>query len=257
MPLALAAAIGGAACCATSAFAQHSDIVISLDEGRLATAALEGAATVPARVFPATFGDTGIARFTSNPGFEASVGTFLPGSRTGFNALSGLSRFDGSGLVPATDERLEAKFLTLVTVIGTEPVGGFDLAVQSDGGWHRHLNYRLFSSGGKLPSSGVYVVEFELYSTDGVTLPSEPFWIVFNDGRPQAEHDAAIAWANENLAGGVPACPSDLDANGTVDASDLAAVLAAWGGLDGDLDGDGLTGAADLATLLAAWGPCP
>lgn len=45
----------------------------------------------------------------------------------------------------------------------------------------------------------------------------------------------------------------DLDGNGRVGSSDLAIMLAAWGGLAGDLDGDGVTGASDLAVLLAAW----
>ena len=55
------------------------------------------------------------------------------------------------------------------------------------------------------------------------------------------------------------ACESlvgDLDGNGSVGASDLAILLAAWGACDGcgaDLNGDGVVGAPDLAILLAAW----
>ncbi|MCE2881094.1 MAG: hypothetical protein LW636_01850 [Planctomycetaceae bacterium] len=51
--------------------------------------------------------------------------------------------------------------------------------------------------------------------------------------------------------------PADLDGNGTVDAADLATLLAAWGACTGcpaDLDGNGTVDAADLAMLLAAWG---
>ncbi len=53
-------------------------------------------------------------------------------------------------------------------------------------------------------------------------------------------------------------CPADLDGDGVVSGSDLAALLAAWGtkGPIGDLDGDGTVGGADLASLLAAWGAC-
>jgi hypothetical protein len=56
-----------------------------------------------------------------------------------------------------------------------------------------------------------------------------------------------------------PACPADLDGNGTVDAADLAALLGAWGATSGnaaDLDGNGTVDAADLAALLGAWGNC-
>ncbi|MCA9291544.1 MAG: hypothetical protein KDA25_10470, partial [Phycisphaerales bacterium] len=50
---------------------------------------------------------------------------------------------------------------------------------------------------------------------------------------------------------------ADLDDDGTVGASDLAALLAAWGpcaACAADLDGDGTVGPADLAILLGAWG---
>ncbi|MFZ9881302.1 MAG: dockerin type I domain-containing protein [Phycisphaerales bacterium] len=48
--------------------------------------------------------------------------------------------------------------------------------------------------------------------------------------------------------------PGDLDADGMVGASDLAAMLNAWG-LPGatDLNGDGVTNAADLTVLLMNW----
>lgn len=142
-------------------------------------------------------------------------------------------------------------------MVGIGPAPGFDLAVQSNGGWHRHLNFRLFAQGGALPSSGIYVVEMELYSNDGATLPSAPFWIVFNDGRSVPEQDAAIQWVLDNLANGGAPCAADLDGSGDVGASDLATLLAAWGTAAADLGGDGLTDAADLASLLASWGACP
>lgn len=242
---------------APAALAQHAgDINLSIVDGAISTSAFDGAALSAERVFGTTFGDTGVPRFTSNPGFEALPGTFTPGSRTGFTPRTGLARFTGAGLEPVTVERLEIKFLTLVSVVGPEPVAGFDLAVQSNGGWHRHLNYRLFAEGGKLPSSGIYVVEMEFYSTDGVTLPSEPFWLVLNDGASAGDFANALAWVADNLAGGAP-CPADLDGNGEVGAPDLAALLAAWGTAGADLGGDGLTDAADLAALLASWGACP
>ena len=50
--------------------------------------------------------------------------------------------------------------------------------------------------------------------------------------------------------------PADLNCSGTVDAVDLAAVLAAWGPGFGapDINGSGNVDAVDLALLLAAWG---
>ncbi len=53
-------------------------------------------------------------------------------------------------------------------------------------------------------------------------------------------------------------CPVDLNADGSVDASDLAILLGAWGTAGpGDLDVSGNVDAADLAILLGGWGACP
>jgi hypothetical protein len=53
-------------------------------------------------------------------------------------------------------------------------------------------------------------------------------------------------------------CPADLDGDGTVDVSDLLALLAAWGeiGVPADLNGDGVVEVSDLLLLLGAWGAC-
>ena len=55
-------------------------------------------------------------------------------------------------------------------------------------------------------------------------------------------------------------CPHDLDADGSVGASDLLSLLVQWGTDPGgppDFDGDGNVGASDLLALLVNWGPCP
>lgn len=51
--------------------------------------------------------------------------------------------------------------------------------------------------------------------------------------------------------------PADLDCSGSVDGTDLGALLGAWGPGHGpsDINGDGFVGGADLGLLLAAWGP--
>jgi hypothetical protein len=56
-------------------------------------------------------------------------------------------------------------------------------------------------------------------------------------------------------------CAGDADANGVVDAIDLAIVLARWGSAPkdyprADANGDGTVDAQDLAAVLSAWGPC-
>lgn len=56
--------------------------------------------------------------------------------------------------------------------------------------------------------------------------------------------------------GSTPPCsPADFDCNGTVDAADLAVLLAGWGAAgQADLNQSGAVDAADLAILLASWG---
>ena len=52
-------------------------------------------------------------------------------------------------------------------------------------------------------------------------------------------------------------CAADLDGDGAVGATDIAAVLLAWGTSAADVDGDGTVNAADVTAVLLAWGACP
>jgi hypothetical protein len=61
----------------------------------------------------------------------------------------------------------------------------------------------------------------------------------------------------EQMGPSIPDCLGDINADGLVDANDLAILLGAWGGPGaGDLDLSGSIGAEDLAILLGAWGDC-
>lgn len=56
---------------------------------------------------------------------------------------------------------------------------------------------------------------------------------------------------------GVPVCSvADIDCSGTVDGTDLATLIGAWGTslCEADLNEDGLVDGQDLATLLGLWG---
>lgn len=55
-------------------------------------------------------------------------------------------------------------------------------------------------------------------------------------------------------------CEGDVDGSGSVDVTDLLAVIAAWGDCDGcsaDTNDDGVVNVTDLLAIIAAWGPCP
>jgi hypothetical protein len=241
-----------------AALAQHAgDVAVTRSGSTLFTNGYDAnLQPVPERLFLGTFGDTGVPRFTSNPGFEAATGTFVSGTRLGFHAVDGLRRWDGSAFVTVPGMQLEAKYLTAKFTVGETAVNGFDLAVQSNGGIHRHLSFTLRDALGTGPASGAWLLSLQLYAT-GTPGSSEPFWILFNDGLDPAAFEAIAAQAKALL---LPSdCPGDLDGSGLVDAGDIGSLLVLFGetGGPGDLDGSGLVDAGDIGSLLVLFGECP
>ena len=53
-------------------------------------------------------------------------------------------------------------------------------------------------------------------------------------------------------------CLGDIDGNGSVDVTDLLAVIGAWGNAGGpeDIDGNGTVNGGDLGLLLSLYGSC-
>ncbi|MEY5061541.1 MAG: Dockerin type domain [Planctomycetota bacterium] len=98
----------------------------------------------------------------------------------------------------------------------------------------------------------------------GVTTRAAIYtWATFldcdSDDRPDVLEIALDPALDANGDGRLDSCnpanPADVNGDGRVDASDLAAVLNAWGSAAGaaDIDGDGAVGATDLTLLLNAW----
>lgn len=250
---------------AAAAQVHESDIILAVPGDAITTNAVVDGQTVPDRVFTGSFGDSGFPGFTSNPGFDCAPGTFAVGTRVGFDLLGPWRRWDpavGDFVATGEDgeagERLELSFFTLSVVSGDGPVPGFDLAVQSDGGWHRHLEqFALAEPGEPAPDPGVYAIELRLYSTDPAVGPSEPFFLVHDLDAAADDLEAAVEHLRDQLA--PPACAGDLDGSGDVGFLDLLEVLTAWGAGGGpaDLDGTGAVDFGDVLLLLTAWGPCP
>ncbi|MDZ4755525.1 MAG: hypothetical protein SGJ11_13640 [Phycisphaerae bacterium] len=128
-----------------------------------------------------------------------------------------------------------AALVALVSTLAVAPLGGgFDLSWHTvDGGGETFSVGSGFVLGGTIgqPDAGAVM-------TGGAFALTGGFW-------PGAE-----------FTSGVP-CFSDFNADGVVDATDLAVLLGGWG-VDGpaDLSGDGIVNSVDLALLLGAWGPC-
>ncbi len=246
------------------ALAHDGDIGLHVVAGAIQTTTVgpEGLGP-PTRVFGAEFGLEGVPGQTSEPGFEGLPGTFDPATRIGFNFMGPLLVWNGSGFQatnmddPPAGELLKGTFLSLNATSDMGPAPGFDLAVQADGGWHRHITWTLLpEAGAEVPDTGVYLMEFQLYSTDPAVGTSDSFWIVFNNDASEEEHDAAIEWVEANLL--PTACPADLNHDGEVGGADLGMLIAQWGDAgSADLNGDGIVNGADLGILIASWGPCP
>ena len=244
---------------ATAVHAQHVGDIVPVRNG----AAIETheytttGGTQARRIFLGNFADTGVDHFTSNPGYDSAAGNFATGTRLGINALAGLKQWNGSEFVPATGLRMNIRYLTLQFDIRASAINGFDLQVQSNGGFHKHMNMTVAADTAALPPTGAYLIEMELYSTGSTAARSEPFWIVFNDGLASADFDPAYEWAQANL---IPApCFGDLDGSGEVDSGDVSLCLLDAGTCQGcatDLDGSGEVDSGDVSLVLLSSGPC-
>ena len=250
-------AIGVLLMTAAPAQAQHAgDIGLRVTDGNLEVYGPIGNPDTGG-VYLGTFGDVGFPGFTSNPGFDAFPGTLPPGGRIGFNVRAGLRRWDPvleDWLDPeSVDERLRINFITLETIVEDEPVDGFDLAVQSDGGWHKHVNFTIQPDAVGNTTPGAYRLDLVLYSTAGLG-DSQPFTIVFDFEADETDVSDALASLEPS-----PPCPGDVDNDGEVGGSDFGRLLAAWGSTnpDFDLNDDGIVSGGDVGVLLALWGKCP
>ncbi len=185
---------------ASAAHAQHAgDIGLGVVDNRITTGFYENGTFVPGqRVFGSELGEL-FLNFTDEPGFDSLPGTFVPGSTITFNVIGALRQWDGSvfsNVTPA--ERISIGFgpVTPVQTPLTDVVTpGFGIAVASNGEWHRHLEYTLQAPA----ADGIYLLQLTLAGNTPSAQESLPFWLVFNQNRPEVEHDAAIEWANATL----------------------------------------------------------
>ncbi len=188
---------------AGSAFAQHAgDVWLEIQGSRIVTGLIDEDEVPPVvtsgvRVFGSDFGEV-LPNWTDEPGFDNELGTFLNGTSIGFNIRAALRAWNGADFSTIPAERISVGFPTatsVLTPLGDDFVAGFTIPVDPNNAWHRHLEYELLAPA----STGVYLLELELFSTDSSILPSLPFWLVLNQGEDEAVHDAAIEWVDQNL----------------------------------------------------------
>lgn len=245
-------------CLTGAVLAQHDgDIGLIIDAQKLSSVVITGGEySTDEQIFTASFGDSGFDFFTQNPGWNAAPGTFVPGTSFTWNAVSGLKKYEsGVGLVP-TSATLRVSFSTTSVTIGSEPVTGFSLQVQPDGGFHKHPNFFLQGPNGADPEAGAYVLETRLEISEPGVDASDSVYVVFDNMDLDLQTEA-VAYLEEILDG--PACPSDVDQDGSVGFADVLSLLGDWGCgscPDSDVDNSGSVDFSDLLAVIANWGDC-
>jgi hypothetical protein len=225
----------------------EGDIAVRVDAGAIQTGNIDpdtGETNWGVRVFLGTFGE--FANFTNDPGLDSPNGAFPPGTGIGFDILTALRVWNGETFEDIPVERIEIRKGELVagTPVADEVVPGFVIGEANAGGkFHHHHGYTLLDPAG----DAIYLLELLLWSDDQNIGPSLPIFIVFNQNRPQDEHDDAAEWVNDHLPG---ECPADIDGNGVLDLFDFLGFQNLFAAQDpkADLTGDGVF---DLFDFLA------
>ena len=235
---------------ATASLAQvhGGDVILRVEAGAIRT----GSGTDPAiRVFTTTLGEAA-PDFASDPGFDCMPGTFPAGTRNGLRIRRALRVWDGEDFDAVAPSIMNISFATLSfdSPADDRVVTGFTLSVGSNGQWHRHVDYTLLAPA----TPGVHLLELEVFSTSPAIEPSEPFWVLFNQGRPDAELQLAAAWVAANLASPSP-CPADFNQDGGVDGGDVEAFFISWeaGAVPADVNADGGVDGSDVESFFTAW----
>ncbi|MFO0829291.1 MAG: hypothetical protein U0572_14230 [Phycisphaerales bacterium] len=166
------------------------------------------------------------------------AGTYV-GTSVGSNPLTS----GPFGTVTSFDEYYLVGHLTEASVVAA---GGHVAAVNTDGACVVYWDAREFA-----PHAGrlVIVTDVDTFA-DNSSYSGAANYVNVNSNARLALNTIAFYLAPRP-------CAADLNADGTVDAADLAILLGAWSsGGAADLNCSGAVDASDLAILLGAWGPC-
>ncbi|MEL7483291.1 MAG: GC-type dockerin domain-anchored protein [Planctomycetota bacterium] len=237
----------------------QGDIALGIDVDRLAVG--DGSVDAMGNLLwdECTFGvELDFNARTPDPGFDTEVGAFSPSSSIAYAHRAALRKWNGQDFdtIPAETMRMSFGPLRGVSTPLTdpaEPVVGPFVGVSSNGEYHNHFTFRLELDGSPAngaESAGVYLAQLEMRIDDGSLLPSEPFWLVFDNGADSAEFDAAIDFARSQIGGCVdaPACPADTNGDGDVNPADFNAWVIAFNtqAPQCDQNGDGQCNPADF-----------
>ena len=249
----MATALVGASASSALAQVHEGDIILRVDSGAITTHATDGGPTT--RVFLAPMGV--VAPDFADVGFDCLPGTLPSGTRLGFVIPGPLKVWDGTdfGQDAPTNAgtNLGISYLTLsaqAPAPGAPAVTTFTVGRNGNGQWHRHFDFELLTPA---PDPAIYAIELSLFATGMSVAPSEPFWIVLNDGMPAGDASAAATHLLDLISGGGGGgCPADInDSGGVPDIDDILAFFDFFNAGDDRADFNGSGGVPDIDDLLA------
>jgi hypothetical protein len=171
----------------------HLDLWITASAGTLVTGGWDHdtgeVVNASQRVFE---GELGLDPFFPFSGDEPGIGSDLVGTTLAMNLLPTLDAWNGSSFVRSTS-MLTASYAGQSATSGTG--GSFSFLVSA--GLDLHPEFTLSGQGATDPANGIYLAAFRV-SAAGFGQ-SDTFWIVFNLGMPEADHEAAVEWVESNL----------------------------------------------------------
>lgn len=195
---------------ARNAAAQHADdIVIALQDGRIATFAADEAGGNPtaSRVFQGSFADFSGTWFTSDPGFDSIAGALPGGSRVGLATTGPIRIWSGSSFVSPGGEQIRISFGPSHFDTGPGPAGGtLSAAVGGNGQYHAHWGFTLLGDGAT-PSGGdddIYLLPLTLFHRDVSNQPTaignaDEFFLLLGKNAGAPQFAAASLYANQVL----------------------------------------------------------
>ncbi|NUQ52341.1 MAG: hypothetical protein HUU19_06540 [Phycisphaerales bacterium] len=136
------------------------------------------------------------------PGFFAQAGTLGSGELISFNVRKALRVWNGMDFNTIASETMRIEnpagtaFVDTPFADPSSPIAaGWGFSFPGSGDLDDHPIYYVNGRTGP----GIYLLELELTTTQAGIINSPSFWVVFNDGADDTQHDAAIDWTEENL----------------------------------------------------------
>lgn len=182
--------------------AQHAgDVEVTVSGGRIVT---------NSRVYGVELGEDD-PYYSDEPGYDGLPGTFALGGglTAGFDILGPLKVWNGVDFsTTAVPHLLFERGPTSVLSPASGFLTGLNTSISPNGEWHQHFDMTLVdAAGGLLPAPspdlseiGIYMIALQLHTTQPGVDPSLPFYLVFNNGDTEFNHDAAIAYQTQVAA---------------------------------------------------------